>query len=298
MSTEVLLDSSESDFLISEFARNIGAELPAEWLGRQVSLNVLDDERAQNLFQKSLPPFQEIQLLGYPDQGTVHFHCGINNNLDTVVEGGSCLYKSLKEEFAVQPHLIHSDNIATGLGLVGLEKLDGAIKNLPLKDYLFGIAPQIPGTVLENSVIQKSIDYEVENLSEIAQKIIEKNQPNLKQLHVTFSNGGHVFNEALKRLPEEYRQTIVVITTGTTAIIEDGLACKVYNVIGEEDWPSIKCNGGRGGIEMAKGKATIRVIPQNKTDNLIGGHYFVQPDYQVYVGDIIDSKIKGVYEIY
>jgi hypothetical protein len=157
----------------------------------------------------------------------------------------------------------------------------------------------VPGLLLENSQIQRSIDYEVESLSRIAQNIIAKDNPKLKQVHVTFSNGGHVFNEALKRLPSEYRETIIVITTGTTAIIKNGMACEVYNVIGDQDWPSKLCNGGLSGIENAKDEgATVYLIPQEETQTGLGGHYFVQPNYQDRIGVILKTEIIKDYEIY
>jgi hypothetical protein len=129
-------------------------------------------------------------------------------------------------------------------------------------------------------------------------ELLQKNNPNLKQVHVTFSNGGHVFKEALKRLPAEYQNTIIVIPVGTTAIIDDNLACKVYNVIGDKDWPSRVCNGGESGIESAKERATVEIIEQNETDGVLGGHYFKQPEYQDKISRIINEKIANKYEIY
>ncbi len=231
------------------------------------------------------PPFVEVPRLGKPEQKTVHFHCGIANNFSSVVEGGLQLGKSLNQQFAIQPHLLHSNNLVEGLIFVGAEKG-------------LAVAGISTGVILQHSQIQKSIDYEVENLSRIAQDIIKQNNPKLKQVHVTFSNGGYVFKEALKQLPPEYRNTIIVVTAGTTSIIDDDLACKVYNIIGSEDWPSKLCNGGEAGIEAAKERATVRLIPQNETQAGIGGHYCTQPDYQDEVSEFIEGKIVGKYEIY
>ena len=152
--------------------------------------------------------------------------------------------------------------------------------------------------LIESSFLQRSISYEVAALSQKAQEILEKNNPNLKQVHITFSNGGYVLREALKQLPPEYRDTIIVITTGTTAIIDADAAHKVYNIIGKKDWPSIECNGGKKGIAKAREKAIIRLIPQKQVDPVIGGHYFMQSDYQIEVNDVVSEDICVSYEIY
>ena len=249
-------------------------------------------------------PIAEIPLLGYPNQSTIHYHCGIKNNYGSIVEGGLCLNDVLNNQFAIQPHLIHSNNVLQGLSLVQVEKFDNLSKDLAaaeliLPNFLKSSDTQIPWpeTVLQNSLIQQSIDYELKNLSQIAQKIIETGNPNLKQVHVTFSNGGYVFNEALKQLTPEEQATIIVVTTGTTAIINDDLAHEVYNVIGDKDWPSISCVGGTKGIDAAKGGATIEFISQTETQAVIGGHYFVQPQYQLRVSEILQYDLKQ-YEIY
>lgn len=249
-------------------------------------------------------PIADIPLLGYPNQSTIHYHCGIKNNYGSVVEGGLCLNNTLNNQFAVQPHLIHSNNILAGLSLVQVEKYDNysqeiAASGLIHPNSLKSTDTNIPWpeAILQNSHIHQSIEYEVKNLSQIAQKIIETGNPNLKQVHVTFSNGGYVFREALKKLTPEERDTIIVVTTGTTAIIDDDLAHEVYNVIGNKDWPSISCNGGPKGIDNAKDVATIELIPQTETQTVIGGHYFVQPDYQQKVSEILRNELNQ-YEIY
>jgi len=248
--------------------------------------------------QKPAAPIQEIPLLGHPEQSTVHFHCGISNNFSSIAESGLCLKHSLDSKFAVQPHLIHSNSIVSGLTFVGLEKVDATNKEIAssginLTPNLFELAR----VVLGNSQIERSIDYEVKSLSQIAQNIIKIGNPNLKQLHVTFSNGGYVFHEALKRLPPEYQETIIVITTGTTSIIDEKLAHKVYNVIGDKDWPSLKVNGDTA-IAQATEQGVLEIIPQNETLDGIGGHYSVQPDYQDKIFDITENKIIVKYEFY
>ena len=245
------------------------------------------------------PPFREVPLLGEPDQSTIHFHCGINNTLPTAFEGGATLRGTLDQGFAVQSHLIHSDNIAGGLAFVALEKLDHTLRANPVVAGLAGLLLlPIPGALLQNSDVQRSIDYEVATLSKIAQNIIEKGNPNLKQVHVAFSNGGHVFKEALEMLSPEYRDTIIVITAGTTAIIDDHLACKVYNVIGDKDLASQTALGGLNSIEKAKSGAQVEMILQGETKSIVGGHYFLQPEYQKKIAGILKKEIVGAYEIY
>jgi hypothetical protein len=267
------------------------------------TLSVADSFKDRNF----LPPFSYIDPIGHYDKRTIHFHCGINNSEATIMEGGECLYSSLEQEFAIQPHLLHSPNIATGLTMVALEKLERVLDTViranspiqtsfPIQFTVPSLA--IPKDILRNSHIQQSIDYEVGMLTKRAQKIIEQNNPNLKQVHVTFSNGGHIFKEALKQLPPEYQNTIIVIPVGTTAIIDDYLACKVYNVIGDKDWPSKVCNGGIKNILEISERTNIDIIRQKETDGVIGGHYFTQPEYQAHIKDIINKEIKNVYEIY
>ena len=152
--------------------------------------------------------------------------------------------------------------------------------------------------VIEASKIQESIDYVTENFSRLADEIIQKKNPNLKQVHIPFSNAGHVSKEALKRLTPEQRDTIIIIPLGTTAIIEDNLACKVFNVIGDKDLASIRCNGGLDKIKQQSKNASVEIIPQEQTQFGVGGHYFIQPDYQDEIKRIINNNIKGVYEIY
>ena len=85
----------------------------------------------------------------------------------------------------------------------------------------------------------------------------------------------------------------MVVTLGTTAIIEDDLACKVYNIIGDKDWPSRVCNGGQSGIERASENATIDIISQNETQGIIGGHFFIQKEYQKTAKDVINEIKAG-----
>lgn len=261
------------------------------------------------------PPFrpQTTELIGNPNQSKVHFHCGINNSYETTEQGGICLYDSLDKKLAVQPHWIHQDNIVHGLTMVALEKVCSEQPQSPMglccdpmSDIpevniisLIGYASQRLGhAALNHSNVQKSIDYEKETVSKIAEEIIAKNNPKLKQVHVVFSNAGHVMKETLEQIPQEYRDTMIVITTGSTAIIDENLACKVYNIIGSKDWPSKICNGGENGILEAQKDAYIDIVPQTETESMVGGHYFLQPDYQGKLAEIIKKDISTNYEIY
>ncbi len=292
---DVLNEADEAKYLAS--LQIIQARYPKV----QVDTSILRDNYASSLSsQKPAAPFREVPLIGYLDQSTIHFHCGINNDFSSIVEGGLRLTETLDKAFAVQPHLLHASNIVRGLAFVGLEQLETAfndISNVGLGVFS-PLVLEAPGFLLENSQIQRSIDYEVESLSRIAKNIIARDNPKLKQVHVTFSNGGHVFREALKQLPPEYQETIVVITTGTTAIIENHLACEVYNAIGDKDWPSKICNKGLAGIEAAKVNAEVEVVKQGETEVGLGGHYFMQQDYQDLISEIINGTIIGKYEIY
>lgn len=290
-----------------QFVAQLESKLGAAYHEYMVGVHAIETFFGRN--QIALPPIHsiestapicEIPLLGYPDQRTVHFHCGIANNYASVVEGGLCLSAYLNREFAIQPYLVHSKSIIQGGAFVALEKFEenvesivGGVVGSNVLDYI-----QAPKIILENSLIQRSIDFEVATLSDIAKNIIKRGDPNLKQVHVTFSNGGYVFNEALKQLSSEYQETIVVITAGTTTIIENYLACKVYNIIGDKDNASQTCIGGAVGIDLAKARANIQIVPQNETQSVVEGHYFIQGDYQQKISEIMESEILRVYEVY
>jgi hypothetical protein len=262
----------------------------------------------------NLPPFepQATPLIGRADQPKIHYHCGINNSMQTVNEGGACLYKTLGKEIAVQPHWIHQEGMGHGASMVAAELIADQVGKLSpstnpysypdVEHDLNWLARSIcygADQVVTRSDIQKSIDYEVELLAKTSREILEQNNPKLKQVHVAFSNGGYVIKEAIKQLPEEYKDTIIVITIGSTRIIEDSLGChETYNVIGEKDWASRACNGGERAINAAGEHATIHMIPQAETESIVQGHYFMQPDYQDKIYDILQKDIIGVYEMY
>ena len=233
-------------------------------------------------------------------EGTIHYHPGINNSQGELWQGTHCAYQTLGENYTIRGHWIHDQGLFCGILNVSFGKLCkdrfAFTSSLPSCAGLLGeIAKSF--TKLNYSKIERAIDYEVSLFSNLAKEIKASNNPNLKQVHITFSNAGYVFDESLQRLPEEYRDTIIVITAGTTQIIGDNAAHKVYNLIGEKDWPSITCNGGRASIEKAKNWASIRWVPQNETKFGIGGHYNNQSDYQKRISEIINDEIKGNYEI-
>lgn len=210
------------------------------------------------------------------------------------MEGGACLHKQLGGDFAVQPNWIHNNSLPHGLAMVGLEKT--FVNPTPTDALCWGGLLFLRNMIMSHSDIQDSVDFLVYELSTTAQRILAEKNPSIKQVAVTFSNGGYVYNEALKRLPPEYRQTVIVITTGSTAIIDKSLACKAYNVIGSKDWPSKFCNGGEAGITEAQKVANIEIIEQTETMPNIGGHYFIQPDYQKRVAEILMGEVFNTYE--
>ncbi|EKE08194.1 MAG: hypothetical protein ACD_17C00295G0003, partial [uncultured bacterium] len=134
-------------------------------------------------------PFHDVPLLGYSDQSTIHYHCGIYKSFASITEDGFCLRDTLERQFAIQPHLIHSNRFLSGLFCVGLEKIKTNIEKMPVAKLL---VPALvgPGVVLQFSKMQESMDYEVAVLTQIADQILQTGNPKLKQVHVTFSNGG------------------------------------------------------------------------------------------------------------
>lgn len=247
----------------------------------------------------SSPSFveEEIPPISGVERKTVHFHCGIYNDRSSVIEGGECLHATLGKEFTIQPHWIHSANVVEGMVLVGLQKINSLFQTLEQTDFISQEALVLPGVLLKNSILSQSIEYEVQLLSKTAQEILKRNNEKLKQLHVTFSNGGHVFREALKRLPLKLRDTIILITVGSTVAVEDDLACKIYNVIGDKDQGSITCNVWDDTMGLAPKAVNRRRISQMSVESIVGGHYFEQPQYQECIKEIIQT-IQSEYEIF
>jgi RHS repeat-associated protein len=233
-------------------------------------------------------------------EGTINYHCGVYNSQEAVFQGTQTLFETLGGNYTTRGHWIHNEGLFSGLLNVGFGKLCknrfSATNVLLACTGMLGEATRFAMN-LNYSDVKRAIDYEASVLSSLADEVISSNNDNLKQVHVSFSNAGFVLNEALPQLTPEQRDTIILITAGTTQIIGKNAAHKVYNLIGNKDWPSIVCNGGRGSIERAKDWASVKFVPQNKTQFGIGGHYNNQPDYQNSIRGIINDHIKGSYEI-
>lgn len=280
---------------------NVYDKRPGESLNdalQRIAAHLKEDQKT------AFPPFtpQPLECLGDPNGSTIHFHCGINNSEETTGSSGACLRNSLDHQFSVQPHWIHQDNLVHGATMVGLEKLEKIGEE---NQALTPILPIVPlagaaaGAILSHSAIQKSIDYEKELVSNMAKEILEQKNDKLKQVHIVFSNAGYVMNETIKQLPQEYKDTMIVIAVGPTTILNDDLGChKVYNIVGDKDWPSKLCNGGDKGLREAEQNADIKTIKQTETEPLVGGHYFVQQDYQKEIKKVMEDNVIGQYEIY
>jgi hypothetical protein len=104
---------------------------------------------------RALPPFETVPVIGNSTQGTIGYFCGINNTVASITEGGIRLYKELEEKFEIQPHLMHSDSLAGGLTMVGIEKLDKYIDQHPITFAIIGglldIPAKVPKIILHNS---------------------------------------------------------------------------------------------------------------------------------------------------
>lgn len=290
----ILPDQDNQPAWVTKPIPNPGSELPKQAIFSAPSIlprEVLDPKipSARELFTPTALP-----LIGQPGQNIIHTYCGIANDKKSVMEGGVCLHKQLGGDFAVQPNWIHNESLPYGLAMVGLEKIFA--DPTPADALCWGGLICLRNLIMNHSDIQDSVDFLVYQLSTTAQQILTEKNPSLKQVVVTFSNAGHVCNEALKIIPPEYRQTVIVVTAGSTAIIEKSLACKVYNIIGDKDWPSKFCNGGEAGLAEAKKVANIEIIEQTETMPGISGHYFVQPDYQDRIAHILTEKVFPDYE--
>ena len=248
-----------------------------------------------------------IEPYGDPANGTGHYHCGINNTQASVVEAQLGLYNTLGGSLAIQPHWIHGDSIVEGAQFVILEKISMAAichdhylfagAQTLLKDLCVIASRAAAKKILKKSSMERKIHYVKMLLETNAQIILRSNKPNRKQLHIAFSNGGYVMVKALKRLLPEYRTTVILITCGTTCIATKDLAHLVYNIVGDKDLASQKCNGGLDALKKGRDDANIRIIEQTETQSFISGHYFLQPQYQKAILNMQNTEIKGKYEI-
>ena len=170
-------------------------------------------------------PERELPRIGSENKGVIYMHCGINNDADSITAGGTTLYGALDESFAIQPDLTHNDGLLHGAAMVLLEKIgQPSLINAVVQGPVLMAMEQ---AFLNNSSVQEAILHRAEELTIKAELIVRSGNPNLKQVHVAFSNGGYVLNEALKLLTPEYRQTVIAVTAGTTKIIDNDSACKV-----------------------------------------------------------------------
>jgi RHS repeat-associated protein len=234
-------------------------------------------------------------------QGTVHYHGGINNSAMSTQQATHCLFETFQGQYTVLGHWIHEDSLIGGLCNVGYEKTPkGAFSFTTTLLSCFGLSAGLADLALKDNYgkIEKAIQYEYNFLKLQASEIEKSGNLRLKQMHMAFSNGGYVFREALKRSSQEVRETAVVITYGTTEIIPQNYACKVYNLIGDKDGPSIVSCGGREAVEREAQLGNVRIIPQTETRLWVGGHYNDQPEYQKALWTVLDREIKGKYEIY
>lgn len=93
--------------------------------------------------------------------------------------------------------------------------------------------------------------------------------------------------------------TIIVVTAGSTQIIEPNLAHLVHNIVGDKDWCSQICNGGKSAINSARNKGVpVEIIHQMETETGVGGHYFIQPEYQQRITEYLKDSVFGTYKIY
>ncbi|PIS02052.1 MAG: hypothetical protein COT85_07905 [Chlamydiae bacterium CG10_big_fil_rev_8_21_14_0_10_42_34] len=241
----------------------------------------------------------ELKVLGDTKNGTVNYFCGINNNVASVLEAQAKIHESLDGRFAIKPHHVHDDSLVHGVSLVACAKLG---IDRTVADYLFPVfAPH--GLMIAEKILTKSnlympasVDKQVEQLSAAAREIILENNPNLKQICVTFSNGAAVLKETLQRMPQAYRDTVIAIPVGPTIIIDKTLAAEVYTIIGDKDGLSLLCNGGLRSVMKKAEDSYVRVIPQKEM--IFGGHYFIQEQYQKQIKTVIAKEILPKYEIH
>ncbi len=58
------------------------------------------------------------------------------------------------------------------------------------------------------------------------------------------------------------------------------------------------CNGGMREVGKASESAHVMVIPQTETEGIVGGHYFLQTDYQNKAKYIFETEIVNRYDVY
>lgn len=230
-----------------------------------------------------------LNPIGDPSRGMIQIGCGIGNTPQSVFSGAFTLYKGLDRSFAVQGLHLHSSNLIFGFLNVGAEKM--------LAPYYSGSHPSLELRAFKKvfdttSHVPKSIDFLTQRLTAAAEDILSKNNNRLKQVHIAFSNGAYVYQQALENLTPKQRDTMIVMGVGGTTILNQNLAHRVYNFVGTKDYASQLCNG----FKRSQRKAAV--VPQKDFSWGTGGHYFEQPQYIEKIVDTINEQIKGNYEIY
>lgn len=247
--------------------------------------------------------------IGGRDAGTIIYGCGINNSNGDVAAAGNRLYDTLDRQFNVLPCHLHDLSFLASLCVIGLEKRGVRapdaqswallwpfeINEDPIADMIGHWMRTLAAQYEKN---ESAINLLTDVLGSNADAILGKNNDRCKQVHVGFSHASHIYSEALSRLTPSQRDTVIAVMVGPTELVNQGLAHKVYNIIGDKDWPSILCNGGREAIDRAVDRREASLIPQYETKPVIRGHYFQQPDYQNEIQYTIFTKLKGTYEIH
>ena len=257
----------------------------------------LQDSSSNWNFDSSSP----LVCVGEPDAGTIHYHCGINNSLSEMQISVQTAFEKLGKKHTIWGHWIHEEGLLKGFAYVGLEKFTEKRSSAFefVKGIFTGSIEVLASMYLSHfSDIGKAIRNETKLIGDFANQIIEQGNPRLKQVHHAFSNAGYILNEALSRLTAEQRNTVIMITAGSTKWIEPKMAHKVFNLCGDKDRASVIANGGNSCFEKAEGRKLVQIVPQGETRPCIGGHYNIQPDYQDRIKWIIDKQICGIYEIY
>jgi hypothetical protein len=170
------------------------------------------------------------------------------------------------------------------------QKID---RECPDSDHKNSIAKEL---TLGDSAEEKSIKYEVKDLSDRAEQILKKNNPKLKQLHIIGDDVGTVMNTAIERLPQKYRETMIVIfLRPIIAIDESSGCCKVYNIIGDKDCClKMRCENLSGPTSNMH----IETVPQTEAESQIRGQCMMQSKYLRKVSQIILQEVSKNYEIY
>ncbi len=242
----------------------------------------------------------QIRPLGDPTNGTLHFTCGINNTLDTVLETQNTLYTNQDGKFAIQAYQAHDFSMVHGLSLVACQKMgiNRTTADCILPILTPPILDMVDKVIFPDRWLQANVGRQLQEVANRADEILKLNNPLRKQVHITFSNGVSVMEEILKNLSPAQRNTVILIPVGPTKIVDEKLAFKVYPLFGDKDWPSHACNGGLKNVMKMCEAGKAKMVFQKETQPLISGHYILQPEYQVDIKGTIIKEIQPNYEIH